>query len=409
MAGYNIAGNMRRVSPVQDILRTRAAGDTHKLNQLSIERAEIQMPYVEQLTQQQVRGNELDIRKAEITNKAAETELPYLERNLQQREEATDLQIDIASESAKKMARDREFQEAISSEKYTQEQLETMFPERWSNHTIKQMQLQTAAIDKVKSHLGVIRSSGNPAAMVDAYNRVISGLPKDQQGTYPKFTAENIEAGLAEMEHNMDTTSNSTFSQIADDYERYKLSGNDDLAAVALKNLEALAARGSLSGTQAERAANELFSWAPSPRAAYERWTDLKRKISVARETFVKRGIGLKPTDEMWGQVSLYTLQDTNPEAVAGLLQEFDSVAHAGLGKDDLAWYSEAQSRINSMTTIPGSEATDTERPSQYEHPSGTSASGEDLPIISNKQGWEAIKSGDYYITEDGGERRRKP
>ena len=98
MAQYDIAAATRRVSPVQEMMQYGLQKDARKINALNIEKAEIQMPYVEQLTQQQVRRGELGIEEAE-------TRMPFLKTELEQKEEMTGLQIDQMHRQAKQQQR----------------------------------------------------------------------------------------------------------------------------------------------------------------------------------------------------------------------------------------------------------------------------------------------------------------
>ena len=79
MAQYDIAAATRRISPVQEMMQYGLQQDARKINALNIQKAEIQMPYVEQLTQQQVRQNELGIEEAE-------TRMPFLKTQLEQQQ-----------------------------------------------------------------------------------------------------------------------------------------------------------------------------------------------------------------------------------------------------------------------------------------------------------------------------------
>lgn len=369
MAFYDIAAKQQRISPIKEMMQARSQMDAHKLNQQSIQKNEIQMPYVEQLTQQSVRKGELDIEDAE-------TRMPHLRRQLEQQEELTDQQIDLTGEQVKAATRQRKHQEAISSGKYSDEELSELFPIRHMAYKAAQAAAQQDMSEQVKEQIALIRSANgsDPEAMASAYNELLgSEEAAELSKILPQATAENIEKILYGLEDAMDTGSKDTMSRLMDAYEKYKALGKDDLAAIALEAITNMGNRYRTSGTQLERTAQINFGEYPSPMAAQTKYDELKDLLKFEREKLIGGALArISPTGQLYGGTNMQELADENPEEYNRLVQDMTLATRAFgmLTPEEQAKYLELDAHIQKKITRPSGDATAAEatagRDSQY-------------------------------------------
>lgn len=346
MAFYDIAAAQPRISPVQEMLQGRAQGDAHKINQANLRAAEIREPYIKTLIEQDVRKGEQDIAREDV-------EAKYRDKGLDQQQRAAEHAIDLAGEQLKKQQRVRQFAEAASSGEYTDDELQKKFPIQYGEFRTKELTTISSEIGLMEEKLAMINSGGTPEEKAVKFAEAVSELPEEVRGKVPPVDAENVESVLAGMEQAIGQRSNNAFSQLAQDYKRYKAQGEDELAALMLKQMNALATRYSLSGTEAERRAQLLFGWSETPLAAAERYDRVAKQIKTETNTLLKEGLsGKSRTDDIFGSISLYDLINENPEEYRAMVQDITLHAVASIGDEDMAFYLDAQRRINEMTGV---------------------------------------------------------
>lgn len=230
MAQYDIAAATKRVSPVQEMMQYGLQQDARKINALNIQKAEIQMPYVEQLTKQQVRKGELAIEEAE-------TRMPYLESQLEQAKELTEVQIDQASENLKKSQNQRLFTEALKSGKHTPEELKKAFPLEWANYRSNELINQAAAFKQVGQQLEVI-SRLPPEEQVAAFQQQLQGQPKEVQQLFGRVSSPEQ---IRELNRAINRQARSAQGELITMLEEYRAMGTDEgdhMASVIERLLE---------------------------------------------------------------------------------------------------------------------------------------------------------------------------
>jgi hypothetical protein len=230
MAQYDIAAATRRISPVQEMMQYGLQQDARKINALNIQKAEIQMPYVEQLTQQQVRQNELGIEEAE-------TRMPFLKTQLEQQQEMTDLQIDQMHREAKAQQRFTNFQEAYSSGQYSPQELRKTFPIEWGQQRLSEVQTMLQEQRVLTSELEKILAFPEDQQAA-AYNAAVSQY--GGEGKMPPYESLGPQ-GLREIVRATTQRSRSAVSELISDLEYYRSLGTtegDHLASIIERYLE---------------------------------------------------------------------------------------------------------------------------------------------------------------------------
>jgi len=229
MAQYDIAAATKRISPVQEMMQYGLQQDARKINALNIQKAEIQMPYVEELTKQSVRRGELGIEEAE-------TRMPYLESQLDQQKRATEVQIDLATENLKTAETTRLYREAVKSGEYSDAELQKAFPIIHGQQKLKQLQTTLVQFELLDSEL----------------NRIL-GMPEDQQArAYRESIRRNGAekymppyeklgpAGLREIVKRTRGAAKSATGELLQMYEEYKSLGTEEGNEIAAMIREAL-------------------------------------------------------------------------------------------------------------------------------------------------------------------------
>lgn len=230
MAQYDIAAATKRISPVQEMMQYGLQQDARKINALNIEKAEIQMPYVEQLTQQQVRRGELGIQEAE-------TRMPYLESQLDQAKRLTEIQIDQAGENLKTSQNARLFTEALKSGKHSPDQLKKAFPMEWANYRTRELTNQITAFRQVGQELAAIRRLPQDE-QVAALQQAISGQPKQVQQIFGRVTTPEQ---IRQMDRAINQQARSQQGELFMMLEEYRAMGTEEgdyMAGVIERMLE---------------------------------------------------------------------------------------------------------------------------------------------------------------------------
>lgn len=206
MASYNIAANTKRISPVQEMLQARAQNDAHEINQLNIDRAEIEMPYVKQLTEQKVRANELSI-------EAAETNLGHLERSLQQQETQRDQAIKMQGNALEEQERVKAYQEAVASDT-PPEALKKVWPDLYRKDRQSELEANVAAADAFEREFEIIQAQPTLEGREREMARAIANQPDEVKQMYAGIDLSD--AGLARLRQAQNASQQTNITTLID-------------------------------------------------------------------------------------------------------------------------------------------------------------------------------------------------
>jgi hypothetical protein len=252
MAQYNIAANLRDRSPVSAMLEGRAQTDAHRINQQTIERNEITMPYVKQLTEQKVAMNEKAIEQWEIEREFYKTGLEQEQQIRSQAIEAQKYQLEQAE-------RAKQFEEDRASGLYTDEELIDKHGMLGLDWKMQQLGVEEAEKADFVSKLRFIQSGATPEAREAIYQQVIADAPEDMRGYFPEqYTGH--ENTFEQMLDALDQRTKSADVQLFELYEKYSDPNHPRYNPALADNIERMIVQRSMGvGTATEREAERSF------------------------------------------------------------------------------------------------------------------------------------------------------
>lgn len=346
MAAYNIAANTQRISPVQEMMQHKLRSDAHKMNQLQIQRSEMEMPYAEQLLQQRGRMNEQAIARED-------TEAPFRQRSLEQAQTIRDQQIDKMADDAKQRDRYMAFQDALEAGEDPQVLRET-HPEAYADWKLKQFQTHQADMTMFNDRLSMIEAAQSDQTHYQAmqlWEAALSELPPEVAESLGSYDPDKVR----ELRRGFNTSRNSTVMQIIDEIEYWRAKGDDAMVQKLTAYLDRMGSSG-LGSTQKERMAESLYGWAANPMAAMQRFEDFHEEIKRQTWLALSEAIGgVSERDEIYGRQGMYNLI-SDPEKAQKAQDQHQHIYNQTLANlqhtqtDDFNWYMDALRRRNEMT-----------------------------------------------------------
>jgi hypothetical protein len=397
MASYNIAANTRRISPVQEMLQARGQQDAHEINQLNIERAEIEMPYVKQLTEQKVAQGEQDLADSKTRSK-------YLEKNLSQREEAADLSITAAQDAEKVRQRGMRFDESLSEVMKAGDSPRTLrnaYPIEYAKWAENQAATQLQGIEALTFKMKILDNTPTEAGKAAYWEQAVQEAGIEMPEGLQTYSPE----GAAALKKSLREHGNSVTAELLNEIEWYSdpTGGNDPAMAQRLiAKLDQLGSS-SVGSTMTERQTAVLWGWTAEhgvpPAAAGARFNEIEGRLRFMSNALLKARLSSSTNERLlFDKLDLQEIKELKGEEAyfealgASRLDAFESLQ--GTDPEFYMWAKrgrDAQTMPADMRPdIPPAPTATTEPP----------AADKPEPVPEP----EPPKVGDKFPTPDGGE-----
>ncbi len=333
MAQFNYAANVRDYSPVKMMLEGRRATDQHKLAQQDIERGEITMPYVKQLTEQKVALQEQAIERGEIEKEFYKTQL---EQDQTMRQQA----IDAQSYALEEAESQKQFNEALRSGLYSDEELLAKYPIYGQQHYMKKSEAMSAMLDNMNESLAALRMS--PPEERDArYQEMIRNAPPEIRDILPStYDEQGLNDYLSYIRKEQKFREERLFQMWEEARAAYAANPTPENQE-ALDMIENMIKRSGLTGvgrgTAGERYAERTFGWAENPLAAAERYDGILSRIQREQSQFVREAFRKDDFADAMGRVDIQALRQNEPELYMEYMQEGYAQAIANLSNEKMA------------------------------------------------------------------------
>jgi hypothetical protein len=396
------------------MLQARSQRDAHEINQLNIEKSEIQMPYVKQLTEQKVAQNELAIEEAGTRNK-------YLERNLQQREAAADLSISAAQDQEKTRQRQMRFDESLAEVLQSggsPRDLRAIFPAEYMAYAEKFAASQLQGIDAMQFKLKLLDKMPTDAGKSAYWEQSVQEMGVDLPESLQTYSPEGVTA----LKQALRERGRTLTSEILNEIEWYSdpTGGNDPAMARRLLDKLDQLGRSGIGSTKSERDVERQWGWVEAygadPKSVDVRYGEINERLEFKSESIFKDLISASAQERLlYDEMSLQQIKaEKGPEVFYETMRSAELDAFETLSSGDKEFYMWAKRGRDAQTMpsderpeVPDPPADTAQEPKPKAEPETVSESdvvfdARGMPQGEAQQRYADLKDGEWYMAPNG-------